>query len=143
MPGLDQWLASLFDQEHIEETCQVLAGATQPDPETEARLAAFAEQIRDCDRRLGRYQAVLNEGADPQIVARWMAQVQRERRHLEAQLGRKVPGGKLTASQVRALVEALRDIVAILAEADQEDKADLYSELGVSLTYHPEGRATV
>jgi hypothetical protein len=143
MPGLDRWLASLFDQEHVEETCQVLAGASQPDPEQETRQAALAEQIRDCDRRLGQYQAVLDEGADPQIVARWMAQVQRERRDLETQLGRPVPGGKLTAPQVRALVEALRDIVAVLAEADPEDKAELYSGFGVNLTSHPEGRVTV
>ena len=63
-----------------------------------------------------------------------------ERRGYEAALGRDVPGGKLTKSQVRALVEALRDIVAVLADADVEDKAALYAELGVNLTYHPDGR---
>ena len=57
--------------------------------------------------------------------------------------GRAVPGGKLTKSQARALVEALRDIVDVLAEADPEDKADLYAELGVSLTYHTDGRVAV
>ncbi|MGH8936366.1 MAG: recombinase family protein [Acidimicrobiia bacterium] len=142
-PGLDQWLGSLFGPDRLEETSQILAGASQPDPEAEARQEALTERIRDCDRRLGQYQAVLDEGADPKIVVRWMAQVQRERRQLEAQLGRPVPGGKLTPSQVRALVEALRDIVQVLAEADPEDKADLYTELGVDLTYHPEGRVTV
>ena len=72
-----------------------------------------------------------------------MAKVQRERRDLETQPGRSVPGGKLTTPQARALVEALKDIVTVLAEADQEDKAELYAELGVNLTYHPEGRVTV
>ena len=43
-------------------------------------------------------------------------------------------GGWLPSPQVRALVEALGDIVAVLAEADAEDNAELYSELGVSLT---------
>ena len=46
-------------------------------------------------------------------------------------------GGKLTKSQVCTLVEALRDIVGVLADADVEDKAALYAELGVSLTYRP------
>jgi hypothetical protein len=50
---------------------------------------------------------------------------------------------KLTSSQVHTLVEALRDIVTVLAEADPEDKAELYEELGVDLTYHPEGRVSV
>jgi hypothetical protein len=42
-----------------------------------------------------------------------------------------------------ALVEALRDIVDVLAEADPENKADRYAELGVSLTYHADGRVAV
>jgi hypothetical protein len=37
----------------------------------------------------------------------------------------------------------LRDIVDVLAEADLEDKADPYAELGVSLTYHTDGRVAV
>ena len=72
-----------------------------------------------------------------------MAQVHRERANLQAQLGHTIPGGKLTSSQVRALVDALRDIVTVLAEADPQDKADLYGELGVNLTHHPEGRVSV
>jgi hypothetical protein len=113
--GLDRWLGTLFDDAHFDDTAEILAGASQPDPESEARQAALTEQIHDCDRRLGQYQAVLDEGADAKIVARWMAQVQRERAGLEAQLGHTVAGGKLTSSQVRALVEALRDIVGVLA----------------------------
>jgi hypothetical protein len=61
----------------------------------------------------------------------------------EAPLGRVVPGGKLTKTQTRALVEALRDIVDVLAEADPADKAELYTELGVSLTSHTDGRVAV
>ncbi|MDH3307986.1 MAG: zinc ribbon domain-containing protein, partial [Acidimicrobiia bacterium] len=142
-PGLDRWLASLFDDDHLEDTCEVLAGVSQPDLEDEARKSTLTEQIRDCDRRLGQYQAVLDEGADAKVVARWMAQVQRERANLEAQLGHNIAGGKLTSSQVRALVEALRDNVTVLSEADPADKAELYGELGVDLTYHPEGSISV
>ena len=142
-PGLDQWLGSLFDDQHLEETCQILAGASQPNVEHEARKTTLTEQIHDCDRRLGQYQAVLDEGADAKVVARWMAQVHRERANLQAQLGHTIPGGTLTSSQVRALVDALRDIVTVLAEANPEDKAELYGELGVNLTYHPEGRVSV
>jgi len=142
-PGLDRWLGTLFDDDHLEETAEILAGSSQPDPDDQARKGALAEQIHDCDRRLGQYQAVLDEGADAKVVARWMAQVQRERANLQAQLGHTIPGGKLTSTQVRALVEALRDIVTVLAEADPQDKAELYGELGVDLTYHPEGSISV
>jgi hypothetical protein len=52
-----------------------------------------------------------------------------------------VPGSKLTKSQTRVLIEALRDIVDVLANADAANKAELYAELGVSLTYHTDGRS--
>ena len=143
LPGLDTWLASLFDKDHLEETSAILAGVSQPDPHDEANKAGLKEKIHDCDRRLRQYQAVLDEGADPKIVARWITQVQRERRELETQLGAKIPGGKLTLLQVQALVGALHDIVTVLAEAAPDDRADLYSELGVNLIYYPEGRVDV
>jgi site-specific DNA recombinase len=143
VPGLDTWLASLFDEEHRDHTCEVLAGSDDFDPETEEREAALRDQIRSCDRRLERYRALLDEGEAVATVARWIAEVERERKAAHAQLGRVVPGGELTKSQARALVETLRDIVDVLAEADPEDKADLYAELGVSLTYHTDGRVAV
>ena len=33
------------------------------------------------------------------------------------------------------VVDVLRDIITVLAQADPEDKAELYEELGVNLTY--------
>ena len=140
VPGLDSWLAGLFDDEHLDTTWEVLAGAAEPDPDYEARQYDLEARIRDCDRRLARYREALEHVEGEVIpVARWIAEVQRERRNLEAQLGRELPGGKLTTAQVKGLVAALRDIVGVLAEADPADKAELYGELGVSLTYHPDG----
>jgi hypothetical protein len=80
---------------------------------------------------------------DEEAVAKWIAEVERERKTAQGQLCRVVPGGKLTKSQARALVEALHDIVEVLADADPQDKAELYAELGVSLTYHTDGRVAV
>ena len=112
IPGLDGWLCTLFDEEHIDTTAAILAGADEPDAEVEARQAELRDRIRDCDRRLQNYRAALDEGGEIATIAKWIAEVERERRGYEAALGRDVPGGKLTKSQVRALVEALRDIVA-------------------------------
>ena len=72
-----------------------------------------------------------------------IAEVQRERKNLEGLLGRNVPGGTFTKTQVKALVGALQDIVGVLADADPADKAEMHGELGVSLTYHPDGRVGV
>jgi len=52
------------------------------------------------------------------VVASWIADTQRQRAGAVAWLGEPLPGAKLTRNEVKALVGALRDIVATLAEAD-------------------------
>lgn len=48
-----------------------------------------------------------------------------------------------TSSPPPALVDALRDIVSVLAAAEPEDKSELYTQLGISLSYDPTGNVTV
>lgn len=77
------------------------------------------------------------------VAASWIADTQRERKQLERQLGQHVPGDRLTAEHVKALVNALKDMVNVLADAEPTDKSELYDQLGVSLTYDPDGTVTV
>ena len=91
VPGLDGWLCTLFDDEHIDSTAAVLAGADRPDAEVEARQAEIRDRIRDCDRRLQNYRAALDEAGEVATIAKWIAEVERERRGYEATLGRDVP----------------------------------------------------
>jgi hypothetical protein len=141
--GLNRFLNNTFNED-IDRTVAVLADAEEPDPDADERYSELRARIADCDRRLDRYRAAL-EQADGEIgsITRWITEVERERKVVQAQLGRTVPGGKLTKRQVRALVEALRDIVSLLAQADEDDRNELYQQLGVSLTYHPDGRVLV
>jgi hypothetical protein len=44
------------------------------------------------------------------------------------------------SGQVRSLVEALKDVAGALAEADPKLKAQVYEELGVTVTYDPDRR---
>ena len=143
VPELDQWLATLFDEEHLDHTCEVLSGASEPDPAAQRRQDGVRAAIAECDRKLARYRSLLDHDSDVTIAAKWIAETQRERRALEAQLGEQIPGGQLTKSQVKALVTGLRDIIDVLAEADPADKAKLYKELGVSLRYNPGGQVSV
>ena len=143
LPGLDTWLASLFDDDHIDDTCQVLAGVSEADPEADDREAALRDAIRTCDKKLERYRSLLDEDGEVAIAAKWITETQKERRALEAQLGLQVPGGKMTTEQVKALVTALRDIVAVLADADPVGRAAVYNDFGVALTYTPDGSVGV
>ncbi len=143
IPGLDCWLGSLFDEDNIDDTCEVLAGVSEPDPDAEERKASLREEIKACDKKLERYRSLLDQDGDVAIAAKWITETQRERRALELQLGHQVPGGRMTADQVKALVTALQDIVGVLADADAETKAEVYNNLGVILEYTPDGMVAV
>src|SRR5437879_199923 len=62
LPGLDGWLASLFDEEHVDDTCEVLADSDDLDLEAGEHQADLREQIRTCDEWLARYRELLDEG---------------------------------------------------------------------------------
>jgi hypothetical protein len=47
---------------------------------------------------------------------------------------------RLTEEDIKALVASLRDITATLTEADPADKAAVYAEMGITVTYQQDGR---
>ena len=134
---------ALFDDDHLDDTCDRLVGVSEPDPAAQEREAALRAAIADCDRKLANYRALLDHEDAVTVAASWIADTQRQRNQLERQLGQQVPGDKLTAEQVKALVKALKDIVRVLAAAEPTDKSDLYDQLGISLAYDPDGTVTV
>ena len=54
-----------------------------------------------------------------------------------------VPTDELTRDDARELIESFEDISRVIAEADPADKAALYKELGIDLTYEPDWRILV
>ncbi len=144
VPSLDEWIGSLFADEHLDSTCEALAAVSDLEPEDdEGRQLDLRRRLRERDAKLARYRALLEQDADITVVATWIGEVERERKGLERELGRKPTTRKLTKSEIKALVRQLKDIVAVLADADPEDKRAIYDELGVNLTYHPDGRVHV
>ncbi len=134
---LDGWLGQLFAPANLDATCEALAMAGGADDSAAARIDAAERQIADCYQRLAKYRAALDAGADPTVVAGWMAEVQGERLRAEQELSRARPGEPMSKAQIRKLIKSLRDITAVLAEADPKLKAEVYAELGVSVEYDP------
>ncbi|MFF4693897.1 recombinase family protein [Streptomyces sp. NPDC001307] len=107
-----------------------------PDPEqVQAR-----QVIKECERRLARYQAALDSGADPAVVTRWINDAQRDREAAQKKLDalptvtrRKEP--PLTADQVREITDRLGDIAQRIQAADAEKKEPLYEALGITIAY--------
>ena len=48
----------------------------------------------------------------------------------------------MTRGQISELVTRLGDIITVLRDADPADRAEIYQQLGLRLTYHP-GQQTV
>jgi site-specific DNA recombinase len=144
LPGLDGWLAQIFDPDQLDTTCEALAAASEPDTTTDTRTRAAKDKIKDCDNRLTKYRAALEAGTDPTVVGRWIAETQAERATAQRALNAAQPGtNHLSKDEIRALVASLHNIIEVLHNADPKDKADIYQELGISLTYHADGRVLV
>jgi site-specific DNA recombinase len=139
VPPLDRWLATVFDPEHLEKTCEALAAAQAATIGDEPRLAAARRTLTECDEKLGRYRAALEAGTNPAIVARWIREVTELRRRAERE-ARAATVPAVSVGELRALVEELGDLIKVLEQADPAKKAELYESLGLNLVYHPQDR---
>ncbi len=87
---------------------------------------------------------MLDAGADPAVVAAWIAEPQTQRQRAEREHARvqetpDIDGTDgLTEEGVVAIVERLGDMITVLREAGPEHKLDVYRNLGLRLTCHPE-----
>jgi site-specific DNA recombinase len=140
---LDDWISGIFEADRLEETCRVLAEAQEPAPEADGRAEAARRTLADCDARLDRYREALESGVDPAVVARWISEVQFERRSAEEELRRRRPAAALTEDDIRAMVESLADLVGLLQAANAEKRAALYQSLRLSLIYDPSKRSVL
>jgi hypothetical protein len=141
LPKVDEWLAELFDDDHLDDTCRTLAEASEIDPDEAARREEMRDRIAKMDAEIDAYRTVLREQpiTAPEI-GKWMAETVQDKRRLENLLGVE-PTTKLTVQDVKAMVAGLRDITRALAQANPAIKAAAYAELGITVTYHQEGRA--
>ena len=146
--ALDDWLVKLFAPHRVDETIRELTAhqdapaipvPSEPEQNTAALLAA-------CDAKLAKYRAALEAGVDPETLGEWIRTVKAERAAITAHgCGTRTadkPSRMLTDEEIAAIVHALTDIRAVIEHADAADKARVYHELGLRLTYDP-GQHTV
>ncbi|WP_432045590.1 hypothetical protein [Streptomyces asiaticus] len=110
--------------------------------DTDARVGAARRDLEECDRKLARHRAALAAGADPALVAGWSREVQGQRVTAEAKLARIENGRgrrhRMSRDEIRGLVDALGGLLSVLRQADPADKAEVYRQLGMHLTYDHE-----
>jgi site-specific DNA recombinase len=98
---------------------------------------AAQREIAECDAKLRQHRAALEAGADPVLVTSWMNETQARRAVAEARLRKPAARRRMTRDEITSLVTALGDVMRVLRGADPADKAEVYSRLGLTLTYHP------
>lgn len=133
---VDPWIRRAFSSANLRTTLQTMADA-QHDDADQHRVAAARQKISTCQTKLDRYRAALDAGTDPVLVQQWITQIQAEKAVAEADLRRSTGRRTMTADEINTLVEGIASFATILRQADPADKAEIYRQLGIKLTYKP------
>jgi site-specific DNA recombinase len=137
---LDAALAEAFAPHRVSDTITAMV-ESQDQPDTDEASALARSRLSECDRKLARHRAALEAGADPAIVTGWIAEVEAERRRIRATIEQPASGSRrMTREEITATVQQLGDIIDVLREADFADRAEVYQQLGLRLTYDPDER---
>ncbi|MEU7997588.1 zinc ribbon domain-containing protein [Micromonospora sp. NPDC049060] len=140
---LDTWLVQGFGPLHRRHTIATLLDQAHTDMPPAAAVTPEGPSVAECDAKLSRYRAALDAGADPAVVAGWIAETQAERqraaqRHqAPAEEEARTPA-RLSEDQIITAVEELGDLVDALRDAEPEHKLEVYRSLGLHLSYDPE-----
>ncbi|MFD0635313.1 zinc ribbon domain-containing protein [Catenulispora yoronensis] len=142
LPVLDSWLAKIFAPHRVGETIRAMAeqATTEAGPKAKAEPESdTARKLAECDAKLETYRAALESGADPVTVSGWIAEVKAERAAVLATARRiqPTPQVQMTDETINNMIQALGDMRVALQRAGREEKARLYSELDLRLTYEP------
>ena len=133
---LDTWLAEAFAPHQIK---QSLAALEDAQPDNAPAVAAARRTITECERKLVRHRAALEAGADPALVVAWSHEVQQQRMIAEAKLvdltSQHGANRRMNQQDIHTMVNTLGGLLDVLRHADPADKAEVYRELGVHLTY--------
>lgn len=78
-------------------------------------------------------------GRDPTVISQWIAETQATHARAEADLRNATHGtdSRMTRDEIARLVRSISDLAAVIRQADPEDKAEIYHQLGLRLTYTP------
>jgi Replication-relaxation len=140
--ALDQWIARAFAPGRLTGTIEALTHASAAARTAETHTPEHAQArraIKDCERRLARFQAFLEAGADPAVVTRWINEAQKDKEAARKKLDA-LPAitrrkeSPLDARQSRELTESLGSIAQRIQTVRADKKGPLYEALGITIS---------
>lgn len=140
LPILDDWLLKLFAPHRIDDTIRAMVDAqpTTAAPAPPVPDATTTELLAGCDAKLDKYRAVLEAGVDPETVIAWIREVKAERAKIlsdAAARHRSTESPTLSEDDIRGLVGSMSQVRCALQKAAVEDRAEIYGQMGLRLTY--------
>ncbi len=135
---LDDWLATVFLPHRINDTIELMAAAAAPGHDSDrATIERARAAIAECDAKLATHRAALEAGADPSVITQWITETQARRARAEAELRTvtKDQGARMSRDEIACLVRSIGNLAAVVRQAEREDKAEIYRQLGLTLTY--------
>ncbi|GAA3714370.1 recombinase family protein [Nonomuraea antimicrobica] len=142
---LDKSLATIFDPVRLPDAVRAMSDAQLADDHRLAELETVRRAVAECERKLTSYRALVDAGSDPAVVAGWIAEMEAKRKVEQMRLDRvmgKIPK-RLTEGEVAEIVATIGDMRKALRNAGSKDKAEVYGELGLRLTYEPARNAVI
>ena len=74
------------------------------------------------------------------MIGPWIAETQAKKVTAQAEIRTATGRRQLSRDDIAAIVAAFADLAQVVREADPADKADLYAQLKLTLTYQPDQR---
>ena len=140
---VDDWLGGLFGPDGIDATLSQLADQAAPAPRPRSTHPTGTgprahRRIRHRDQPVpGKPQG----GVDPAVVGPWIAETQAKKVAAQAGIRAATWRRQMTPDDIAAIVAVLGDLTSVVQRADPADKAEIYSQLGLTLTYLPARQA--
>ncbi|WP_198351808.1 hypothetical protein [Streptomyces typhae] len=127
----------MFLPHRLDDTVDLMAGAAPLANDEKGATEAARTVIADCDAKLAAHRAALEAGADPALVTQWITETQARKARAEAGLRTtpQGPGSRMTRDEIARLVRSISDLAAVVRQAEAADKAEIYRQLGLALTY--------
>jgi site-specific DNA recombinase len=71
------------------------------------------------------------------VIGPWIAETQAKKVTAQAEIRTATGRRQMSRDDIAAIVAALADLAQVVCEADPADKADIYAQLNLTLTYQP------
>ncbi|MEU4287242.1 hypothetical protein AB0E63_03390 [Kribbella sp. NPDC026596] len=133
---MNEWIAELFSPENLDRTVALLAGAQSEEDPADAAERRFRQRIAIADATMVRLQRALEAGWDPEALTSQYNAATAEKKAGLAGLEALEPAERLSAADIRAMVQELGAVKAVLDQADRGDLADLYGALKLEVSYN-------